>query len=129
MGASYTFVGNVVRIDLEGNYPSEDAIKAFERALEDPAFPANARLIVDVRRSESLTQRRTEDLKMVVDFFAQKVGRVGGRGAILAASEFQVGLMRLTATYAELREVEAMVFQTEDEAIRWLNRDLPGCDD
>jgi hypothetical protein len=126
MAVSYTFVGNVLRINLEGIYPAEDAVNTFHLALDDPKFPENARLLVDVRRSESLTERRPEDLKSSVDFFAAAIERVGGRGAILAETEFQMGLMRMTAVYAETRDVECMVFSSQEEAITWLNRDLPG---
>jgi hypothetical protein len=129
MGASYTFIGNVLRIDFEGVYPADAAMDVFQRALEDPAFPENARLLIDVTRSESLADRRTQDLKTSVDFFANAIERVGKRGAILAASEFQSGMMRMAAVYAETLNVECKVFSTEGEAVRWLNRDLPGEND
>jgi hypothetical protein len=129
MSVSYAFFGNVLRMDLEGVYPPEDVVESFRRALNDPEFPENARLLIDVTRSQSLADRHAEELKGVVDAFASVIQQVGNRCAILAQSDVHYGLMRMAGAFADLHDAEARVFKSEDEAIRWLNSDLPGEND
>lgn len=126
MSVSYSFEGNIIIMRLEGVYPPDAITEAFDRALADPGFPAeNARLLMDVNRSESLADRPVEDLRRVAEHFAERADRVGNRCAIVAKSSVHFGLMRMAVVFAELREAEARVFKNEREATLWLNQDLP----
>ena len=125
MPVSYSFNGNILRMEFEGLYPSSAIIEAFEEALADPAFPPqNARLLLNVNRSESLADRSVEDLRRVAECFAQRADRVGRRCAIVAESAVHFGLMRMAVVFAEMYDAEARVFKKEDEAILWLNHGL-----
>ena len=125
MPVSYSFNGNILRMEFEGLYPSGAIIEAFEEALADPAFPPqNARLLLNVNRSESLADRSVEDLRRVAECFAQRADRVGRRCAIVAESAVHFGLMRMAVVFAEMYDAEARVFKKEDEAILWLNHGL-----
>ena len=125
MAVSYRFVENILRLDLVGIYPPEDIINAFDRALEDPRFPAqNARFLLDVTRSESLADRSVDDLRRVAEYFAARADRYGRRCAILAESAVHFRLMRMAIVFAEVSSAEARVFKGEEEAVLWLNRGL-----
>ncbi len=125
MAVSYRFVENILRLDFVGVYPPDDIINAFDRALEDPRFPArNARFLIDVTRSESLADRSVDDLRRVAEYFASRSGRFGRRCAILAESAVHFGLMRMVVVFAEIKNAEARVFKDEEEAMAWLNDGL-----
>jgi hypothetical protein len=112
-------------MEFEGLYPSDAIIEAFEEALADPAFPPkNARLLLNVNRSESLADRSVEDLRRVAEYFAHRADRVGRRCAIVAESAVHFGLMRMAVVFAEMYDAEARVFKKEDEAVLWLNHGL-----
>ena len=122
MPVSYSFTGNILRMDFEGTYPSDAIIEAFEAALADPAFPTvDTRLLLNVNLSESLADRSVEDLRRVAEYFAQRAERVGRRCAIVAESAVHFGLMRMAVVFAEMYDAEARVFKSEDEAVLWLN--------
>ena len=130
MPVSYSFNANILRMEFEGFYSSETIIESFEEALSDPQFPAhNARLLLNVNRSESLVDRSVDDLRRVAEYFAQRADRVGRRCAIVAETAVHFGLMRMAVVFADSYEAEARVFKKEDEAIQWLNRDLPAATD
>lgn len=125
MAVSYRFVENILRMDLVGVYPADAILDAFDRALEDPRFPAeNARFLIDVTCSESLADRSVDDLRRVSEYFAKGAGRLGSRCAILAESAVHFGLMRMAVVFYEMNSVEARVFKGEKEAVLWLNHDL-----
>ena len=46
MAVSYDFEGNILRMVLEGVYPPEAIMRAFDRALEDANFPDHARFLI-----------------------------------------------------------------------------------
>jgi hypothetical protein len=126
MAVTYSFRDNILLMNFEGVYPPDAIIETFEKALADPAFPPkNARLMLDVTRSESLADRPVDDLRRVAEHFAKNADRVGRRCAILAESAVHFGLMRMAVVFAEMYQAEARVFKKEDEAITWLNHGLP----
>jgi len=100
-------------------------MEAFDRALNDPKFPDNAFLMLDVTRSESLAKRSVDDLRRIVDYYGKRADRVGRRCAILAESAVHFGLMRMAVVFAESYDAKARVFKTEEEALLWLRHDLP----
>lgn len=130
MAVSYSFQKNVLRMEFAGIYPPDAILETFKEALADPAFPRkNARLLLDVNRSESLAERSVEDLRRVAEYFAQNADRVGRRCAIVAESTVHFGLMRMAVVFAEMYDAEARVFKGEDEAVLWLNHGLPVTND
>jgi len=125
MPVSYSFNGNILRMEVEGHYPPDAIIDAFEKALADPAFPpSNARLLLNVNRSESLAERSVEDLRRVVAHFARMADRVGRRCAIVAEADLLFGLMRMAEAFAAMHDTEVRVFKKEEEAVSWLAHSL-----
>lgn len=129
MAVTYTFQGSIVRMDFVGVYSSQDIIDTFDKALADPDFPGNARLLLDVTCSESLAERSVDDLRRVAEYYGQRAERAGRRCAILAQSDVHFGLMRMAVVFTEAYDAEVRVFKVEDEAVQWLNRSLTSARD
>jgi hypothetical protein len=129
MAVSYTFQGSIVRMDLVGVYSPQDIIDTFDKALADPDCPDDARLLLDVTRSDSLAERSVDDLRRVAEYYGQRAERTARRCAILARSDVHFGLMRMAVVFIEAYDSEARVFKVEDEAVQWLMRSLTGARD
>lgn len=124
MPVRYTFSGNLFRIYLEGSYEPEDIIETFRAALDDPLFPKDARLLLDVRKSSELATRDSQKIRDVAEYFAENAERVGNRCAILADSPIHVGLGRMGAAFAGFRGAIVQVHTVMDDAISWLGADV-----
>jgi hypothetical protein len=112
--------GNLIRIDLEGTYAPEDIIRAFDAALDDPSFPSDPRLLLDVTRSAELAKRDADSVRSVAQYFGAHSSRVGNRCAIVATMPVHYGLSRMGATIAEQQGAEVEVFTTIEDALAWL---------
>lgn len=123
MSVRYTISGRLLHLYLEGTYAPGDVVTTFDRALEDPALPMDARLVIDVRQSDVFQNRETADIQRVAEAFRPRAHRVGGRCAMLVSSQVQYGVARMGAAFAEARAVEARVFTDLGEALAWLGLD------
>jgi hypothetical protein len=125
MGVTYEFKSNLFVMTLDGVCPMDELFDTFDRALEDSAFPENARFLMDVSASESLADRTVEELRQVVDHFSARAERIGNRCALVAQSPVLFGMMRMAMVFSEMHGVNTSVFKSVDEAADWLKRDLP----
>jgi len=123
MPVRYSFDGRVFRLDCVGTYTVDALKKAYESALEDPAFPTEAVLLMDVRRSEALGTQTSEEIRSIAQVLAPRAHRYGRRCAIIAPTGLLYGLMRMAGAYGERFGIETMVFQpeAEAEASAWLD--------
>jgi hypothetical protein len=120
MPVSYSFRGRLFRLDLAGVYPPSEIKEQFTRALSDPAFPEDAAFLMDVSRSESMAERKPEQIKEIAQFPAPWADRFGGRIAVLAGSKLYYGLCRMGAAYSEIAGLEVEIFKDVDTALAWL---------
>ena len=120
MPVTYSFHGNLLKMELVGQYQPDDVIKTFVSAMNDPLCPNPAALLVDVRRSETLATAAVTDIRRVAEFVGPYAPRVGGRAAVVASSDVHFGLSRLGSVYSDTVGVEAQVFRDLESAITWL---------
>jgi hypothetical protein len=120
MPVRYSFLGNLVRMDLEGTYSTEDIIRTFNAALSDPDFPGEPRFLLDVTRSAVLAERDAESVRAIAQYFAEHSPRAGTRLAIIATEPVHFGLARMGAAVAELGGAEVEVLTTIEDALSWL---------
>jgi hypothetical protein len=120
MPVHYTLDGTLFRMDFEGSYTTEEVKQVFAAALEDPAFPEDARLLMDVTQSTSLASRPAEEIQGVADFLGPRAARVGNRCAIYAREPVKFGLMRMAQVFGETHGVETSVFSELEPALEWL---------
>lgn len=116
---SYRLEGRLLVVIAEGHYPVQELKDVFEGAMRDPELPADARLVVDVSRSESLIRRSTPELRELERFFLGHAPRVGGRVALVVEGLVRFGLMRMAAAWVDLAGYQARVFRDLEQARAW----------
>ena len=121
MPVDYSFDGKLFRMIFVGSYTTQELRNAFETALKDPAFPEDARFLMDVTQSDSLASRPAEEIQDVADFLGPRASRVGNRCAIYAPRPVQYGMMRMAQVFGETHGVETVVFSDQEEALEWLD--------
>jgi hypothetical protein len=112
MPVRWAFQDGWLVMELAGRYESQDVVRGFLDALEDPSCPPQVRLIVDVSRSESLAARPAEEIRSVARFLGSFAQRIGARCAVVAASDVHFGLGQMGATHSQAVGVDARVFRT-----------------
>ena len=120
MAVGYVIREGVLTLELAGRYEPRDVVAQFLAAIDDPSCPRPVALLVDVSRSESLATRPAEEIRRVAEFLGPYAERIGGRVAVVAPSDVHFGLSRMGAVHSERVGVDAQVFRTTDEALRWL---------
>lgn len=120
MPVHYSFHGDLLKIELVGQYQPDDVITAFMNAMNDPKCPNPAALLLDVRQSETLASAAVADIRRVAEYVGPFAARVGGRVAVVASSDVHFGLSRLGSVYSEGVGVEAQVFRDVESAVAWL---------
>lgn len=120
MAVEYSFREGVLTIAAAGVYEPPDVVHAFLAAMNDPACPRPVALMYDVSRSGSLATRPAAEIRKMAEFLAPYADRIGGRVAVVAPSDVHFGLSRIGAARSESLGVDAQVFRTTAEALKWL---------
>lgn len=108
------------RMRVVGAYPSQALMRALDEILASDDFPAGAGLLLDMRKSESVFDRSTREMRDITEYFASHAEPLGNRIALLVEGLARYGLMRMAAAWADLAGVEAGVFRDEAKARAWL---------
>ncbi len=120
MPVTYSFHGNLLKMELVGQYPPDDVIKTFVAAMDDPKCPNPVALLADVRKSDTLANAAVADIRRVAEAVGPYAPRVGGRAAVVASSDVHFGLSRLGSVYSDTVGVEVQVFRDLESAVAWL---------
>ena len=120
MPVMYTIQGRLLRMDLVGNYAPQDVPRVFLAALDDPACPRPAALLLDVALSDSLAKHVPEEIRRVAEFLGPFSERIGGQVAVVATSNAHFGLSQMGAVFSEGVGVKARVFRNREDALQWL---------
>lgn len=120
MAATYEIRGELVHIELAGEYSVENVEEILKAALDDAQYPSEARLLFDVSQSTSLAERSVKDLRHMAEFLAKLSPMFGDRIAIVAGNKLHYGMMRMGEVYSETSGLTAEVFFTAEDATKWL---------
>ena len=120
MPAAYTFSGPLFRLDCEGESSPEEVMQTLEMALQDPAFPDGARLLVDVSRSTSIVHRSDLELLWTAGILGARSRRFGRRMAVVAPSAMVAAIQEAGDMFADHFDAEGRVFADEGPALEWL---------
>jgi hypothetical protein len=120
MPVTYSLIGSLLTLNLEGQYEPGDIIAQFQAGLADPRCPGQVALLVDVSQSESLETRAPQEIRQVAEYLKPYRERIGGRCAIVATRDVHFGLSSMGAAYSEGVGVEAAVFRDSKSALEWL---------
>lgn len=117
--------GRLVSIRCVGHYGADELTAHLDRHVDDPALPPDARILLDLRESESVKDRSVGTLREMADYFVARAPRFGNRAALVVEGALRYGLMRMAAAWVEVHGVDAQVFRDEGEARRWLLGERP----
>ncbi len=120
MPASYKLKDDLLKLELVGATAADDVISTFVKAIHDPQCPNPVSLLVDVRQSQTLETQSVPEIRRVAEYLGPYAARIGGRAAVVAASDVHFGLSRLGSVYSESVGVEVQVFRDLESAVTWL---------
>src|SRR3989442_13496621 len=101
MPVTYELQGSLLKLSLEGRYEPRDVVAQFLAGLADPKCPGQVALLVDVTQSQSLETRSPHEIRLVAEQLGPHRERIGGRSAVVAATDGQFCLNRMWKGYTE----------------------------
>src|SRR3954463_2050671 len=111
---------NVISLQMVGTYVPADIRTELIRVLEKPEAGDAIGLLFDVSESESLKDRKPDDVKSVGYVLSSHSNQFGGRIALVGASDFSFGMMRLGSVHLDQLGVTNHVFRDVAAARSWL---------
>ena len=120
MPVEWDVADSILSLRLTGNYETRDVRAAVLAALDDPRALDGKGMLFDVSESESLKERYAVDVIDMGNFLASHQRRFNNRIALVAASDFRYGMMRLGSATLQTQAVVNRVFRNEAEARAWL---------
>jgi len=111
---------SMISLRMTGEYEVRDIKSAFLTALDDARAVSVKGLLFDVSGSESLKERYATDVIDVGNFLASHHNRFNNRIALVAATDFGYGMMRLGSAALQTHGVVNRVFRDAAEARVWL---------
>jgi len=103
--------------EATGEYSRAEIDAVFVSALAEPDAHDLGGVLLDLRRSTSMSLRSTADLHGAAAFYASLKDRIGGKVVILTASDAAYGLGRMASVTAEHLGLAVLV--TRDLAQAW----------
>lgn len=120
MPVVHKFEGSLFRLECTGESTPLEVMNGLEAALWDPAFPRDARLLMDVRHSASVSQQSHVELLWLSGVIGSRSKRFGKRCAVLAPVAMLETLAHIGQAFAPDFGAEARIFAEEAEALAWL---------
>jgi hypothetical protein len=120
MPVTYSLIGSLLTLSLEGQYEPGDIIAQFHAGLADPRCPGQVSLLIDVTRSESLETREPQQIRHIAEYLGPYRERIGGRCAAVATRDVHFGLSSMGTVYSESVGIEAAVFRDSRSALEWI---------
>ncbi len=119
MPVSFHFDEGILVIVAVGEYPPEELMETVQAAVDKFAQSGRLPVLFDQRRSTSLANRSTEDLKRLAAFGDSMSEYVGPRIAMVVEGDLEFGLDRMASAFMdESRSVQ--VCRDLNTARQWL---------
>lgn len=109
----------VIRFVFDGATPARDIYAIFHRAFEETT--GEREILADLRGSTSLADRTPEFVRMLTEFVVQHPKRPGRHVAVVLPADERERWSKMTASMAEGTNCEIRIFESDDEAGRWLS--------
>jgi hypothetical protein len=122
MPVSYEIDGAVLAVRMIGEYEPADIRRAIAEALQEASGRELRGMLFDVRASDVLARRSTNEIRAMAAFLAHVAPSVGNRIALVATNDVGFGLMRLGAVDLESAGVAPHTFRDVAAATAWLKR-------
>ena len=121
MPVSFEIADGVMALRMRGGYEPADIRAALHEGLALTEETPVRGLLFDVRASEALEHRPTQDVRDMARHLAANAKLFGGRLALVAVADYAYGLMRMGSILLEQAGVKTAVFRDEAAALRWLH--------
>ncbi len=120
MPIKYHYDGNLVLLELTGEYTQEELKASFLQEITKPTYPKDAMFLIDVTGSRSFEMRTHEQVRKMGVFLAKHKGTYIRKCAALVSSDVQYGLSRMGAAYSQMAGLDIKVFIEAGDAMKWL---------
>lgn len=111
---------HIIRLRMIGAYVPADIRAELLRVLDAPQAKDAVGLLFDVSQSESLRDRKPDDIKSMGYVLSSHCSQFGGRIALVGATDFSFGMMRLGSVHLDRLGVTNQVFKDATAAQSWL---------
>jgi hypothetical protein len=111
---------HIISLRMVGTYVPGDIRAELLRVLDDPRASDAVGLLFDVSESESLKDRKPDDVQSVGYVLSSHSNQFGGRIALVGATDFAFGMMRLGSVHLGHLGVTNQVFRDAKSARAWI---------
>ena len=111
---------HIISLRMVGAYLPADIRDELIRVLDQPQAGDAIGLLFDVSESESLKDRKPDDVKSMGYVLSSHSNQFGGRIALVGSTDFSYGMMRLGGVHLDSLAVRNRVFRDADSARSWL---------
>jgi hypothetical protein len=104
-----------------GVVPDQEFLSSYRAFYEDPRFEKSAKVLVDLRRTDS-SVRSSEALRSLAEFMGRQpaVSAARPRVAVIASEDLSFGLARMYQVFSDTVSWDFAVFRAPDAALAWL---------
>jgi len=114
---------HIITLRMVGRYVPADIRDELIRVLDKPQARDAIGLLFDVSESESLRDRKPDDVKSMGYVLSSHSNQFGGRIALVGATDFSYGMMRLGGAHLDHLGVRNHVFRDAVAARSWLAKE------
>jgi hypothetical protein len=123
MPISYHFNTNIVILEFSGKYTVDDMKTQVTASLDNPECPADAVMLLDLRKDESVKERSPQEIREMSYFFGELRDRINRRLCMVTSDELAFGLMNMAKAYDQSEGISSRAFTDMDKALAWLTSD------
>lgn len=120
MGVRYRINGRLLELLYDGAYTSAEVMATFLSALADPVLRDDTVLLFDLRKSDELARRSTDELWAQAELFGRNAEHFGRRCALLVRDDRQAHAAEIAISAPAAHEAAARIFESREEALAWL---------
>ncbi len=130
MPVTFEFDDGIVVLRMIGEYLLVEVRIALTAALDDAEPRPVHGLLADLTHSDSIATRTFADMTSIVGFLTYHAPAFGRRIALAGSSDAALGVLRMADVDLDTGGVDAQVFRSADEGLRWLkeSRNKGGAD-
>lgn len=113
-----------IKVEASGGFDLEESKRALRRLLQDPKFPEDSDIVIDLRESDC--ELGLADVFEVVQFMVEHRRAFFRKIALLAGGETELDKARFMELCARNRGLQVRAFSELPEAKAWLAPDGQG---
>ena len=120
MPVTFEFDDGIVVLRMTGEYLLVEIRIALSAALDDAEPRPVKGLLADLTKSDSISTRTFGDVTSIVGYLTYHAPKFGYRIALAGSSDVAYGVLRMADVDLDTSGVDAQVFRSAEEGLRWL---------